>query len=139
VWVLGNHRLLCGDSTQLDAVEKVLAGGLADMVFTDPPHNAEPLRGSSPQVPDQSVQLKQVFHPKVRPSGRCRHKWIDGCEAGEVCGDPDLIAVGMLEEDPIFVPMPVARQHFKLPAAEGVKGMSDPKTLRLDVASRCGW
>jgi DNA modification methylase len=39
VWLLGGHRLLCGDATQMDAVEKVLAGGLADMVFTDPPYN----------------------------------------------------------------------------------------------------
>jgi DNA modification methylase len=39
VWVLGNHRLLCGDATQIESVEKVLAGGLADMVFTDPPYN----------------------------------------------------------------------------------------------------
>ena len=39
VWVLGEHRLLCGDATVLTDVEKVLAGGLADMVFTDPPYN----------------------------------------------------------------------------------------------------
>jgi DNA modification methylase len=39
VWVMGDHRLLCGDSTQLDVVERVLAGGLADMTFTDPPYN----------------------------------------------------------------------------------------------------
>ena len=39
VWILGEHRLLCGDATQLESVEKVLAGGLADMVFTDPPYN----------------------------------------------------------------------------------------------------
>ena len=29
LWVMGNHRLLCGDSTQLDVVEKLLDGGLA--------------------------------------------------------------------------------------------------------------
>jgi ParB-like chromosome segregation protein Spo0J len=39
VWVLGNHRLPCGDATQIESVEKVLAGSLADMVFTDPPYN----------------------------------------------------------------------------------------------------
>jgi DNA modification methylase len=39
IWVLGDHRLICGDATKIDAVEKVLAGGLADMVFTDPPYN----------------------------------------------------------------------------------------------------
>ena len=39
VYVLGNHRLLCGDSTVLANVEKVLDGTLADMVFTDPPYN----------------------------------------------------------------------------------------------------
>ncbi len=39
VWVLGDHRLLCGDATEIEAVEKVLAGGFADMVFSDPPYN----------------------------------------------------------------------------------------------------
>jgi len=38
VWLLGDHRLLCGDSTQIAAVEKVLAGGLASMTWTDPPY-----------------------------------------------------------------------------------------------------
>jgi DNA modification methylase len=38
VWVLGNHRLMCGDSTSIDAVEKLMDGGKADMVFTDPPY-----------------------------------------------------------------------------------------------------
>jgi len=38
VWVLGNHRLMCGDSTSIDAVDKLMAGNKADMVFTDPPY-----------------------------------------------------------------------------------------------------
>ena len=39
VWILGNHRLMCGDSTSIDAVDKLMDGHKADMVFTDPPYN----------------------------------------------------------------------------------------------------
>ena len=41
LWVLGKHRLLCGDATELRAVERVLAGGTANMVYTDPPYNVD--------------------------------------------------------------------------------------------------
>lgn len=36
---IGDHRLLCGDSTQTDTFEKLMQGELADMVLTDPPYN----------------------------------------------------------------------------------------------------
>ena len=38
VWLLGKHRVMCGDSTSIDAVEVLMAGQKADMVFTDPPY-----------------------------------------------------------------------------------------------------
>ena len=41
VWVLGNHRLMCGDSTSIDAVDRLMDGQKADMVFTDPPYNID--------------------------------------------------------------------------------------------------
>ncbi len=41
VWLMGDHRLLCGDATSMEAMQTVLAGGLADMVFTDPPYNVD--------------------------------------------------------------------------------------------------
>jgi DNA modification methylase len=41
VWLLGKHRLMCGDSTSIDAVDKLMDGGKADMVFTDPPYGVE--------------------------------------------------------------------------------------------------
>jgi DNA modification methylase len=41
VWVLGNHRLMCGDSTSIDAVDKLMDGAKADMVFTDPPYGVD--------------------------------------------------------------------------------------------------
>jgi len=39
IWQLGNHRLMCGDSTDPKDVEKLMNGNKADMVFTDPPYN----------------------------------------------------------------------------------------------------
>lgn len=41
IYVLGNHRLMCGDSTSIDAVDKLMDGQKADMVFTDPPYGVE--------------------------------------------------------------------------------------------------
>ena len=41
LWVLGDHRLLCGDATVPGDVERVLDGRLADMTFTDPPYNVD--------------------------------------------------------------------------------------------------
>jgi DNA modification methylase len=39
IWIMGEHRLLCGDSTSEADMKKLMAGELADMVFTDPPYN----------------------------------------------------------------------------------------------------
>jgi DNA modification methylase len=38
IYKLGNHRLMCGDSTSIDAVDKLMNGDKADVVFTDPPY-----------------------------------------------------------------------------------------------------
>jgi DNA modification methylase len=38
IWQLGEHRIMCGDSTSSDDVEKLMNGEKADMLFTDPPY-----------------------------------------------------------------------------------------------------
>ena len=53
VWLCGNHRVMCGDSTSIDAVDKLMNGNKADMVFTDPPYGMTygggALAGSTPK------------------------------------------------------------------------------------------
>jgi len=39
IYKLGRHRLMCGDSTSIDAVEKLMDGNKVDLIFTDPPYN----------------------------------------------------------------------------------------------------
>ena len=54
----GRHRLMCGDSTDADAWEKLMDGEQADMVFTDPPYGVA--------IGDKNKTLNSV-----QPSGRC--------------------------------------------------------------------
>jgi DNA modification methylase len=39
LWILGRHRLLCGDSRSADDVERLVDGARVDLIFTDPPYN----------------------------------------------------------------------------------------------------
>lgn len=41
IYQLGNHRLMCGDSTSIDAVDKLMDGQKANFILTDPPYNQE--------------------------------------------------------------------------------------------------
>lgn len=41
IYKLGDHRLMCGDSINSSDVQKLMGGGVADMVFTDPPYNID--------------------------------------------------------------------------------------------------
>ena len=38
IWQLGEHRLICGDSTDVDVIDRLMDGQKADLIFTDPPY-----------------------------------------------------------------------------------------------------
>lgn len=63
IWLLGRHRLICGDAKERAVIERLMDGAAADMVFTDPPYNV-PIDGH------------------VSGLGRTRHR-----EFAEACGE----------------------------------------------------
>jgi 16S rRNA G966 N2-methylase RsmD len=47
LWILGNHRLLCGDSTNIQHVKRLMDGVTPEMVYTDPPYGISIVSGNS--------------------------------------------------------------------------------------------
>lgn len=57
IWVMGKHRLLCGDSTSMDDLAKLCEGQLVDMWLTDPPYNLA-VQGGNHGDPNRKNGLK---------------------------------------------------------------------------------
>lgn len=62
LWICGDHKVLCGDSTLIDTYQKLLGEELADMVFTDPPYNVnyansakDKMRGKSRPIQNDNL------------------------------------------------------------------------------------
>lgn len=91
VWVLGKHRLMCGDSTSIDAVERLLDGAKIDLVFTDPPYGVEyqsNMRTKTQKFDmlkndDAFLDVAPVIEATTKgwvfvwTSWKVQHKWID--------------------------------------------------------------
>ena len=45
LWILGDHRLICGDSTDVDVIDKLMNGQKADLLLTDPPYGIDVVQG----------------------------------------------------------------------------------------------
>ena len=61
VWILGNHRLMCGDSTSIDAVEKLMNGVKADLIYTDPPYGVSVVKNEKVGA-DFGIAKKGIYN-----------------------------------------------------------------------------
>ncbi|MEE1302671.1 MAG: ParB N-terminal domain-containing protein, partial [Bacteroidales bacterium] len=61
VWQLGRHRLVCGDSTKKEDVEKLMCGNLADMVVTDPPYNVAYEGGTGMTIKNDNMESSKFL------------------------------------------------------------------------------
>jgi DNA modification methylase len=60
LWILGEHRLLCGDSTNADDVERLMGGERADCVVTDPPYGIGKLMEGGTWAKKQDAQFEMM-------------------------------------------------------------------------------
>ncbi len=54
IWTLGNHRLICGDSTKAETLELLMCGKKANLVVTDPPYNVN-YEGSAGKIKNDNM------------------------------------------------------------------------------------
>lgn len=59
LWILGEHRLLCGDSTKAEDVQRLMGGAKADLCLTDPPYGLGAGKESGKNAYDQHSDTKE--------------------------------------------------------------------------------
>lgn len=69
LWILGDHRLMCGDATNVDNVDKLMTGQKADMVFTDPPYGVSyQKKVESIANQSKSRKLSKILNDDIDPT-----------------------------------------------------------------------
>lgn len=79
IYQLGRHRLMCGDATKIEDVEKLMDGKKADMVFTDPPYGID-LDTDYSKLPSTKEEGNKTYSPVIgddKPFIHQNFHWID--------------------------------------------------------------
>lgn len=62
VWIVGRHRLVCGDATNADDVNKLMGGRKANLVLTDPPYNVSFKSSSGLTIQNDSMKNEEFYN-----------------------------------------------------------------------------
>jgi len=65
VYQLGQHRLMCGDATKKEDVEKLMGGEKANLIFTDPPYNVDYQSHGSHSYSEGRFKHKKIFNDNL--------------------------------------------------------------------------
>lgn len=78
IWILGRHRLMCGDSTNMADCRRLLGDAELDMIWTDPPYNVD-YRGKAGKIKNDKMSAQEfenfllsafrIMHEALRPGG----------------------------------------------------------------------
>lgn len=112
VWLLGRHRLMCGDSTDKNDVSLLMKGATADLLLTDPPYGVSIVKGSGKIGGDKPPTFKKdkgsAGFATMRPAGENRivaateYAPIIGDESTDTARESYEIARGITDVQVIF-------------------------------------
>ena len=111
IYQLGNHRLICGDSTDPAVIDRLMDGVKADMVFTDPPYNVA--IGSKNAVLNEMNHAKRGHRVETEIAG---DKGLTDAEIGEQLWKPAFqnMADNAKDDCSIYVTMPQGGTHMMM-------------------------
>ena len=126
VWVLGRHRVVCGDSTVLDTADKVTQKQPVDVVFTDPPYGMSFFSGRKGSKPKGA---------KVKPHGRIINDDLRGDDLIQMVKDALAVSIASAKKGAEFYVCFTWRTYAEFEAALEDAGLSVSNCIVWDKKS----